>query len=243
MSVAPTPIEGNRGHHRRPLLVAAILVFLIAVILALLFRHDVFQGGSTSTGLQGSGVAATQTRAVPSFSGVELAGSNNVTIRVGERQSVVVKADDNLLDRVTTRVEAGNLVIGNTPGGFTAMSPTSVEVTVPSLAAVTLSGSGNCSVSGIKTQSLTVTITGSGVVTGSGTAGQLQVSLAGSGVAQLGQLVADDVRAVVSGSGDIFVTATKSLDGSVPGSGTILYGGDPQKVTTRVTGSGAISPL
>ena len=33
---------------------------------------------------------------------------------VGGEQSVVVHADGNLLDRVTTRVRGGKLVIGNT---------------------------------------------------------------------------------------------------------------------------------
>jgi hypothetical protein len=58
---------------------------------------------------------------------------------------------------------------------------------------------------------------------------------------QFTRLVADDVRAVVSGSGSIFVTATESLDGSVSGSGAILYTGNPPDVTRNVTGTGAIT--
>lgn len=45
---------------------------------------------------------------------------------------------------------------------------------------------------------------------------------------------------VLSGSGTIHVTATKSLDASAPGSGTIIYSGNPQDVTKSITGSGAI---
>lgn len=40
----------------------------------------------------------------------------------------------------------------------------------------------------------------------------------------------------------IGATATESLDASVPGSGAIVYGGDPNDVTKTVTGSGAITP-
>jgi hypothetical protein len=50
------------------------------------------------------------------------------------------------------------------------------------------------------------------------------------------------VTAVVSGSGRIVVTATRSLDASVSGSGAIFYGGDPTKVVTSITGSGAVVP-
>jgi hypothetical protein len=49
------------------------------------------------------------------------------------------------------------------------------------------------------------------------------------------------VKAALSGSGNIFVTARKSLDASLPGSGTISYSGDPADVTKSVTGSGAIT--
>jgi len=58
---------------------------------------------------------------------------------------------------------------------------------------------------------------------------------------QLTRLVASDVRADVSGSGSIFVTATKRLDASVSGSGAILYAGSPPNVTSNITGSGAIT--
>ena len=170
---------------------------------------DVFGGSSNST-VEGSGVPATQARDVAAFNSVELAGSNNVVIRVGEKQSVVVRADDNLLDRVTTEVQSGKLVIANTPGSFTTKSPMSVEVNVPTLNALTLSGSGNIVVSGIEAESLKVTLPGSGTLTGSGTATRLDVTVSGSGTVQFTRLVANDVRAVVSGSGSIFITATKT---------------------------------
>jgi hypothetical protein len=179
---------------------------------------------------------------VATFSSVELAGSNLVTVQVGAKPRVVVRADDNLLDHVTTQVQAGRLVIANTTGSFTTKSPMSVEVSMPSLTALTLSGSGVIAVTGIEAQSLTLRLSGSGVVRAGGTARRLDVSLAGSGDAQLERLVARHVHAVVSGSGRILVTATNSLDASVPGSGAVLYGGDPAHVTTSVTGSGTVSP-
>jgi hypothetical protein len=62
-------------------------------------------------GMHGSGVPAAQTRVVPAFSRIELAGSNAVTVHVGGSRSVVVHGDRNLLSRVTTTVRAGRLVI------------------------------------------------------------------------------------------------------------------------------------
>lgn len=241
MTVAPTSVQPRPEHHSSRWVLVGILAFLLGgLAIALLYQLDVF-GSSSSSDSEGSGVPATQTREVASFSSVELAGGNNVVIRVGEKRSVVVKADDNLLNRITTDVKSGALVIGNTPGSLKAKSPMSVEVNVPSLNALALTGSGNIMVGGIKTESLTVTLSGSGNLFGSGTATSLDVTVSGFGNARFTQLDADNVHAVVSGSGVIFVTATKSLDAAVTGSGTIMYAGNPQDVRKSVTGSGAIT--
>jgi hypothetical protein len=106
---------------------------------------------------------------------------------------------------------------------------------------VALTGAGNVLVTGIKTNSLTVSLSGSGNLLGSGTATSLEITVSGYGNARFTDLAADNVHAVMSGSGAIFVTATKSLDASVPGSGTITYAGNPQHVTKSITGSGAIT--
>jgi putative autotransporter adhesin-like protein len=240
MTVAPTPLHGRASHRYRLLVAALLLLILAGVAVLLLFQFDVFTSSSSSTAVHGSGVAASQTREVPAFSGVELAGSNNVTIHVGGKQSVVVHADDNLLSRVTTEVRAGGLVVGNTPGSFTTKSPMHVDIRMPSLATLRLSGSGVVSADGIRSSSLTVTLAGSGVIHASGRATRLDANLSGSGDARLGQLVADDVRATVSGSGRILVTATQRLNASVPGSGVIVYAGNPQ-LETSITGSGAVT--
>jgi len=229
---------GHSAHNRRLTSIAALIAALaLAMIGVALLVHG---GGSSNPGVQGSGVAATQTRNVATFSSLDLAGSNSVTVVVGAAQSVVVHADTNLISHVTTQVVGGTIVIGDT-GSFTARTPMSIDVSVPSLTALNLSGDGQISVTGINVPQLTVTVSGSGQVSVAGTAARLDVTLSGEGEAQLGQLVAQDVHAVVSGSGLIQVTATTSLDAAVPGTGTIVYSGSPAQVTTSVTGTGAIT--
>jgi Putative auto-transporter adhesin, head GIN domain len=240
MTVAPTLAHPGREPHRfRWVLVATLALLLGGLTVALLYRFDVIGGASSSTS-EGSGVPATQTRKVAAFRSIELAGSNNVVIRVGETQSVVVRADDNLVDRVTTEVQSGKLVIATTPGSLTTKSPMSVEVALPTLTGLALTGNGNIAVDGIDAESLEVSLPGSGTITGSGSATRLDVTVGGAGTVQFTRLVADVVRASVSRSGSIFVTATRSLDASVSGSGAILYAGNPQDVTKNVTGTGAI---
>jgi hypothetical protein len=218
----------------------AIVTLLAGGAAVLVYQRDGSESSRTS-GTEGSGIAATQTRDVGSFESLELAASNNVVIHVGGKPSVVVKGDHNLLDRITTEVQSGALVVSSTLGSFTTKSPMSVEVDVPTLSAITLTGSGNIVVAGLEAESLEVTMPGSGTLTGSGSAEQLDVTVSGAGLVHFTSLVANDVRALVSGSGSLFVTATRSLDASVSGSGAILYSGDPQDVTKSVTGTGVIT--
>jgi hypothetical protein len=224
------------------MLTSLVVLLLAAILIVLLVDGHLFNGRSTNSTLTGSGVAATQTRSLAPFTSVELAGNNNVTVQIGRKQSVVVHADNNLLPVVTTSVRSGTLVIGNNAGSFAAKSPMSVEVNVPLLKRFTLSGSGNVDVTAINTPTMTVTLTGSGNLSASGTTTRLEVTVDGSGNAELQKLIAGDAHAVVSGSGTIWLTATNSLDASIPGSGAIFYGGKPAHVTTTITGSGTITP-
>ncbi len=219
-------------------LLAAILLLALGGAAVAVVDH---RNGSSSSGTKGSGVPATRVREVAAFDRVELAGTNNVMIHVGGRQRVVVEADDNLLGRVTTKVRTSTLVIANTPGSFTTRSPMRVDVTVPSLSGLTLSGSGNVVVSGVEADRFDVSLAGSGTLTGSGAATRLDITVPGSGSVEFIPVAAKDVRAAVSGSGSIFVTATERLDASVSGSGAIVYAGHPTAVTKKVTGSGAIT--
>jgi Putative auto-transporter adhesin, head GIN domain len=240
MTTAPTPVPRDHTSRRLYLILLATVVVLAGTIVVLFAADDSQNGSMSTTDIGGSGIAATQRRTVPSFTAVDLAGSNAVTVSIGERQAVVVRADDNLIDFVTTDVQRGILVLG-TAGSFTARSPMTVDVTVPTLDTVVLSGSGIVIVEGMTGEHVAVRVPGSGVLGMSGTVERLDVSLSGSGDVRLQELIARDVAATLSGSGRLQVHATRSLDASVPGSGVIMYDGEPTSVTSDVSGSGVIT--
>jgi Putative auto-transporter adhesin, head GIN domain len=231
-------------HTRELLLGAAAGVVVLCIGALFIFQYDLFRNASSSSSstVKGSGIAASETRKVAAFTSVELAGSNAVDISVDGTRSVVVHADDNLLSHVTTTVTGGRLVIGEIPGSFQTKAEMRVDIHVPTLDALTLTGSGVVSATGIEAESFTVKLDGSGVIHAAGTVQRLDVSLGGSGDAQLGELSARSVHAVVGGSGRIVTTATDTLDAAVPGSGAVVYGGAPTHVTSNVTGSGAVIP-
>jgi Putative auto-transporter adhesin, head GIN domain len=236
MHTAPSKVGRGADLHRHPLTWLMAAVLFAAVVL--LVRHDTSQTTGPSV-LRGSGVASSVTRHVGSFSGVELAGSSDVVVRVGAAERVTVHGDTNLLRLVTTEVEGNRLVVA-TDGSFTAVAPLYVMVYVPTLDTVSLSGSGGLSVTGVEGRLLMVTLDGSGALRARGRVDRVDASLDGSGTLDLQRLVARTAYVSVSGSGQVWVNVTESLDASVPGTGSIVYSGNPSHVTRNVSGTGDV---
>ena len=186
---------------------------------------------------------AGEQRSVASFTSVELAGSADVNILLGDTQSVNVQADDNILPLIETNVVNGRLVIRTRPGtSITSTNGVVVTVVVKSLQGVTLSGSGNMHVGAMSGPDLTVELTGSGDITVEGSVEHAAISMHGSGNILCNGLKAHSADVSLLGSGNITAYADQSLNATLSGSGTIRYDGNPAKVTKNITGSGTITP-
>lgn len=234
MPYAPTTYR-RRGSPRLHVFLLAMLIVLVAAAALLLVGHD----RTVSSTEQGSGTSVTQVRDLPSFSAVDLAGTNSVSVAVGPAQSVAVRADDNLLDHVTTVVRNGRLIVRD-QGSFTASTSMAVNITVPSLDGVALTGTGSVAVYGVRADDFAVEMKGTGSIVATGAVRGLNATLAGDGELQLQDLVARDAIATALGTGRIDVHTTRSLVASITGTGTIVYYGHPTKVTESITGTGMI---
>jgi hypothetical protein len=239
MTIAPTSPPGRRTN---PTGMVGVVVLAVLVLTGLvLIARPGWIDRTVGSGdvIEGSGRTVTETRDVAPFTSFDLAGANNVSITIGADQSVRVQADDNLIDLITTVVRGDELVISQR-GAFVPHGPMNVAVIVPSLQAVTLSGSGILTVEAVQADTLAVALPGSGTTRASGTANRLQATLDGSGDMRLSDLTTAQATAVVSGSALIQLVATEALDASISGTGTILYGGNPIQVTKNITGTGTI---
>jgi hypothetical protein len=191
--------------------------------------------------IHGSGMAKTESRAVASFSKIELAGSPDVEVTIGPDASVAVSADDNILPIIETKVEGDTLRIGSKQSYNTRLG-VKVKITVPALDGVAVSGSGDIRATGLKAGDLEASVTGSGDVTLNGVVDRLRGQITGSGDLRAGELGAKNVRVTVTGSGDATVRASEELDARVTGSGDVRYSGHPSQVRKSITGSGDIAP-
>jgi hypothetical protein len=189
----------------------------------------------------GSGKVGEQVRPLSGFSKVSQAGSSDVTVSIGPKFEVVVSADDNLLEMITTEVDGDTLEIGSR-GSFTTRNPVTIRVTMPQLTTVELAGSGDIAIGELATEKLSIALAGSGSVVARGKADDVEISLAGSGDVELLELAAKTAEVTVAGSGGVELNVSDSLEASVMGSGDVLYTGNPKQVTRSVVGSGEIEP-
>jgi hypothetical protein len=196
---------------------------------------------SSFTGVQGSGVLATETRDVGDFTGLDLRGSANVKIAVGQKARVVLELDDNLLPLIQTEVRNGQLVIDNQQS-YRSSRGLSVSITVPELQQLAVHGAGDISIVNLDSDQFDVDLNGSSDVTALGSARKLTVTINGSGTVHLEDVVANEATATIRGSGDIRLHALEELSANILGSGDIRYRGTPQ-VSKSIQGSGSIEPL
>ena len=215
-------------------------------------------------GLQGSGKLQTEPRAVGSFSAIELHGSMNLVLRQAAREAVELRADDNLLTLVETRVVSRSgvptLEVRVRDGSsYSSRIPITLTVDVVTLSALSVRGSGSVSGEGLKAPALKIVlagssdvklhklsldeaslkISGSGNAELSGKAARLSLSISGSGDINSRELEADEVSVSIAGSGGASVNARKALGVSIAGSGSVDYVGDAT-VKTSVAGSGRV---
>jgi len=189
--------------------------------------------------VHGSGVIKTDTRQLDSFEVIKSKGSIDLDVKIGPQYAVVVEADENLFGVIRTEVSGGALVV-DSKGSWSSKHGTVVHVTLPKLTAIGVDGSGDVRLSGFSGDKLGVKIEGSGDVVGNGHVQNLHVVIEGSGDADLEKLDADDVQVRIDGSGDASVTAEKTLDITIHGSGDVTWRGNAPQANSQVYGSGDI---
>jgi type 1 fimbria pilin len=106
---------------------------------------------------------------------------------------------------------------------------------------IQVSGSGSVNLGTLETGSLNLAVSGSGELQiASGIARSENIQISGSGSLNAFGLQSETCAIAVSGSGSASLTVTKTLDGSVSGSGNVNYKGDAAIVNSTIRGSGRI---
>ena len=202
--------------------------------------------GASGVSEEGSGNLVTQRLAHSGFSGIEVGGSWQVTVRPGP-YDVQVTVDDNVLDDLRVEVRGDALHFGLRPQLRLRRVTLRAQVTMPALDVVGVSGSGDVTFSDFESPSLGLSVTGSGDVNGSGiSVGVLAAGVSGSGDITLEGCATESAAVSITGSGDIMLNGTAdeqpagSLTLQISGSGSADLGGCAfASANVGITGSGS----
>jgi hypothetical protein len=190
--------------------------------------------------VKGSGVKATETRAVAAFTAIEATGIGSLKLRVGESDSLKITADDNLLPLIKSEVKNGVLVL-STKGASSSKNGIIFEATANTIKRLENSGTVSMDAGGFAGGELVIVCSGVGSVTLAGRVDSLKAELSGVGSLSADGLSADRVETNLSGVGSANVRAEKSLNGNVSGVGSLTWKGAATDVSTNVSGIGRVS--
>lgn len=206
------------------------------------------------------GAPATEEREVEGVTAVALETSGDLVVELGDTPSLTITAPQRVLDRLTSDVEDGLLVLGTDRAGWSWSGEVDYRLVVTDLEAVhvrgsgdvevdealtadafevDVEGSGDVSLADLDVDALQVVLTGSGGVELAGRAATMAASLSGSGGLDADDLTVGDATVDLEGSGDADVHVTDRLAVQVTGSGVVTHTGGAD-VDQQVTGSGGV---
>ncbi|MGD2156486.1 MAG: head GIN domain-containing protein [Anaerolineales bacterium] len=180
-------------------------------------------GDGSSRTVRGSGTLDEEERPVSDFTEVELAMQGILNIELGERVSLRIEAEDNLLEHIETQVRAGRLTIDSERGVTLRNSmPIRYQLTVTELDTLVISSSGDILAPDLEAEHFSVNISSSGDLS-------------------MGDLICDSFNANISSSGDLMMgdLQADTLDVRLSSSGGLsIAGGSVQRQEISISSSG-----
>ncbi|MGB8192394.1 MAG: head GIN domain-containing protein [Chitinophagaceae bacterium] len=210
----------------------------------------------------GDGPIATETRNVPSFTGIDLRMNGNVYYTAGSERKVEITARQSIHSMLETTIIDNRLVIRYRNGKtYDTDESIRINITAPDVNSLFLTTSGSIFLmNDLHTTNLMLRSWGSGSIflqkvfannidaettvsgrinAAGGTTVSEKLKTDGSGKIDLAAVAARSVTARTIGSGDIKLKVSDDLDVTIQGSGSVYFSGYPF-ISTHISGSGRL---
>lgn len=209
--------------------------------------------------VDGVGPVEVTKRNIAGFNELILEVPANVTIVISDSVQCVISAQKNIADVIETSIEGDQLTILSKQR-IRATKPINIVLSVRSISSIRVDGSGDVNtINTIKGDELDLNINGSGDIDVIAEVNDLKTKINGSGDIKIsgkvsthkGQingsgnflgsnLLSEESKININGSGDAKINAGSLLDVTIVGSGNVNYIGTPT-IKTKITGSGEVS--
>ena len=192
----------------------------------------------------GGGPRVTETRDVAAFDRIVVSDDLDVSVVPGSGTQVRVYAGEDVMDRVRTRSEGGELRLDITDRGIVIgpdpLGDVRIEVAADTVRSLAIEGTGNVRLTGLSEDELELAVRGAGEIRASGRVDRLEATIQGAGDADLSELASRTARITVQGAADADLNVSDQLDVTVQGAGDVSYIGDPV-VRSDIQGAGDLT--
>jgi len=210
----------------------------IKTIFAVLFIGLFLQ--SCDDPFSGSDTIITEERTLDAFTGLDINGVFDTKVIRGDESKIIITANDNLMDRITTEVSAGVLELNLAEGNYRDIE---IDVTIftPSIDDIDLNGVGGLDIFGFSDlETLTLDHTGLGeIIISNGSAKTLIFDMDNVGSLEAFDFEVEEVIFEITGVGAARVTTTSKLTGELAGVGNLYYKGTPE-IDVEINGIGDV---
>ena len=192
--------------------------------------------------LRGSGRLVTRELDLEGFTRVEVGHAFEVDLVQSRFYSVVITADDNVIDDVEVTISRDTLRIGMETLFVNVQNVTlRAEVSMPTLEALELSGASRLTGS-MEVDDIGFEVSGASRLTLRGGGGQMRLDASGASQVDLSAFVVDDADVDISGASQATVNVRGRLDAEASGASQLRYLGNPSMGRIETSGASSISP-
>ncbi len=207
-----------------------------------------------------------EVRTLKDFNKLIVEGAGNIFLTAGNKSEVEIrlKNDNYELSDIITEVSGNRLRIDYKEHGWLKSAPKiDLWITYRSLEEITVNGASKISTENtieadrfvlkcggaesakldLDVNELVASLSGAGAFNLSGRADLQDLDVSGAGSINAEDLIGQDVTAVVSGVGSLYVHAEERIDATVSGVGKIRFKGDPEVQKLNNDGIGSIKRM
>ena len=236
-----------------------VWVALAALMTTALAGCEIF-GRAITNGDEGSGVITTQEYDFSDFDEVEITHAFQANITRGDTYSVVVRIDDNFLDRLRVEQEGNRLIIGFTDPTIISQATLEADITLPALTWLHASGASSAQLNGfaaaddfaadasgasrihgdVSAGDVELHASGASTISLAGEGGNVTAEASGASTIDLEEFAAADADVVASGASNVSVNLSGRLDANASGASNVFYLGNPTMGDIETSGASNI---
>jgi hypothetical protein len=220
----------------------SLAIFILALTIGLVFSTNCNFGGINNFGesVKGSGTSKSEQRNLTGFKQIEAGGAVNLEVDAQKDFSVVIKADDNLLQYIKTEVSGDTLKIYS-EGKISPTTKLNVKISMPMLEGLNVSGASDAKINNVKADSLELKASGASEIIINGEAKELKADASGASKIDAENLRTENADVDASGASSANVSAINELNIDASGASKISYTGEPKNIKQNASGASSIN--